>query len=356
MTISRRDFLKLSGGTLLGLLFSELGLEEAFAAQRDLWTASRPADIFTAGSATLPLPVQGRVLYSRLKVHLTADFAGEQTGSLLFDNLVDIAERVRGGAYEDANHAWYLLATGGYVHSGGIQLVETVTNPTVLALPLPGMVGEVTVPYADSLWAINRSPTPGPRLYFQTTHWVDAVVIDERDGSPWYRCYDNVWNSHYYTRPPWVRLLSAEELAPINPQVAEDEKHIEVVLDEQLLYAYTGATLVYLARTSTGQDGYETPTGWYRTFHKRPTYHMTGGYDASTTFDLPGVPWDTYISESTFWHNDFGTRHSHGCINLTPEAARWIYRWTNPSVPPGEKLVLAPGAGTRVWVRESKIL
>jgi hypothetical protein len=340
MMISRRDFLKLSGGALLGVLFSGLDLE--------------PAATF------VPLPAQGRVLYTRMKVRQTPDFAGEQIGSLLFDNLVDIAEQVVGGVYEDVNHTWFRLATGGYVHSGGIQLVESVLNETVLDLSETGLVGEVTVPYADSMWAINRSPTSGPRLYFKSTHWVDGLVTDDRDGSFWYSCYDNLWRSHYYTRPPWVHLYSTEELSPINPQVLDDEKHIEVVLDQQLLYAYSGATLVYLARTSTGQDGYETPPGWYRTFHKRPTYHMTGGYDASTTFDLPGVPWDTYITESgiaihgTFWHNDFGTRHSHGCINLTPDAARWIYRWTSPQVLPGEKLVLAPETGTRVWVRESR--
>jgi L,D-transpeptidase catalytic domain len=341
MTISRRDFLKLGGSALLGCLFSGLDLDRAFA--------------------TISLPARGRVLYTSLRVRQAPDFSADQVGSLLFDNLVDIVEQVVGGVPEDANHAWYRLASGNYVHSGGIQLVETNLNDTVLEIPSTGVVGEITVPYADTTWAINRSPAPGPRLYFKTTHWVDQVVTDKRDGSLWYGCYDNLWNSHYYTRPAWMRILTAEDLSPLSPDVPADEKHIDVVLDQQLLYAWSGATLVHLARTSTGQDGYETPTGWYRTFHKRPTYHMTGGYDASTTFDLPGVPWDTYISESgiaihgTFWHNDFGTRHSHGCINLAPDAARWIYRWTDPPVPPGEKVVLAPGNGTRVHVRQSRL-
>jgi len=50
-------------------------------------------------------------------------------------------------------------------------------------------------------------------------------------------------------------------------------------------------------------------------------------------FDLPGVPWVCYISwtgvsfHGTYWHNNYGTPQSHGCINLTPEAAKWIYRW-----------------------------
>ncbi len=31
-----------------------------------------------------------------------------------------------------------------------------------------------------------------------------------------------------------------------------------------------------------------------------------------------------------FWHNDFGVQRSHGCVNVSPEDAKWIYRWTTP--------------------------
>jgi hypothetical protein len=87
---------------------------------------------------------------------------------------------------------------------------------------------------------------------------------------------------------------------------------------------------------------------------------MTGGADLASLFDLPGVPWDAYFTEAgaalhgTYWHNDFGHPHSHGCINLTPEDARWIYRWTLPSVPPDQRLVYEPGTGTSLWVRETQ--
>jgi hypothetical protein len=36
----------------------------------------------------------------------------------------------------------------------------------------------------------------------------------------------------------------------------------------------------------------------------------------------------------TYWHNDFGKERSHGCVNMTPQAAKWVFRWTLPSVPP----------------------
>ncbi|MEJ2353252.1 MAG: L,D-transpeptidase, partial [Anaerolineales bacterium] len=51
----------------------------------------------------------------------------------------------------------------------------------------------------------------------------------------------------------------------------------------------------------------------------------------------------------TYWHNDYGRPRSHGCINLTSRAAKWIYRWTLPVVPPDQQRVYED-FGTRVDV------
>jgi len=336
--LSRRDFLKLSGATLLSLFLSELHLDKVRAA---------------------PLPMQGRVVYRSLIVRNAPAFGGVQINSLPRDGTLDITDQVFGGKDGDYNRIWYRLGNEGYVYSGGVQPVNTQLNPLVTAIPETGILGEITIPYADSVWAINRSPSPGPRLYYGTTHWITALVVDQRDGSLWYKAYDNLYNSHYYTRPEWMHVFSPEEISPLSPQVPEDEKHIEIVLDRQILLAFEWDVLVYAARVATGQKNYESPTGWFRTFHKRPTYHMTGGADEFSVFDLPGVPWDSYITDTgvalhgTYWHNDFGHPHSHGCINMTPQDAKWIYRWTLPTVPPGERLVLEPGAGTRVRIAHS---
>jgi lipoprotein-anchoring transpeptidase ErfK/SrfK len=52
----------------------------------------------------------------------------------------------------------------------------------------------------------------------------------------------------------------------------------------------------------------------------------------------------------TYWHNDYGVPHSHGCINMTPQSAKWLYRWTLPSVPP-EKYVVHGHTGTKVEIK-----
>jgi hypothetical protein len=86
---------------------------------------------------------------------------------------------------------------------------------------------------------------------------------------------------------------------------------------------------------------------------------MVGGESDAAMYDLSGVPWDTYVTENgvalhgTFWHNDFGAPRSHGCVNLTPQDAKRIYRWTLPTVPPGERYLYQPGQGTSVHIVQS---
>jgi lipoprotein-anchoring transpeptidase ErfK/SrfK len=49
------------------------------------------------------------------------------------------------------------------------------------------------------------------------------------------------------------------------------------------------------------------------------------------------VPWTSFFEfttgvalHGTYWHDNFGARMSHGCVNMRTEEAKWIYRWTAP--------------------------
>ena len=119
---------------------------------------------------------------------------------------------------------------------------------------------------------------------------------------------------------------------------------LELRLDEQVLVAYEGDQTVFVTRVSSGarfsSGDYATPDGRFITNRKRPTRHMAAGDPANpTSYDLPGVPWVSYLTKSgisfhgTYWHNDFGRPRSHGCVNLISTAALWVYRWTTPVVP-----------------------
>jgi lipoprotein-anchoring transpeptidase ErfK/SrfK len=335
-SLTRRDFLKLGGAGLLGLFLAELDL--------------RPSSAAAAA--------QGRVAYSKITSYDAPSREGQKVAEYKRDALLDISAEVTGGAAGDTNRRWYRIGAAEYVYSGGVQPVQTVLNAAVTSLPKSGVVGEVTVPYAESWWGINRRPFRGPRLYYATAHWIAGLTVDDADGRLWYKAYDHLYNAYYYVPAEAVRILPAEELAPLAPDVPEDEKTIEVQLEPQMLLAYEGDRLAFACRVSTGKGEFGTPEGWFTTFHKRPTAHMTGGDDASM-YDLTGVPWDTYLTENgiaihgTFWHNDFGAPRSHGCINLSPADAKRVYRWTRPPVPPGERFLYQPGQGTGVRVIRS---
>jgi lipoprotein-anchoring transpeptidase ErfK/SrfK len=85
---------------------------------------------------------------------------------------------------------------------------------------------------------------------------------------------------------------------------------------------------------------------------------MSGG-TRENGYDLPGVPWVSYFSgngaalHGTYWHNDYGTPKSAGCLNLRPEHSKWLFRWTLPEVPyvPGYITVEWPG-GTKVIIQD----
>ena len=339
-TISRRDFLKISGAGMLSLLMAELGLDP------------RPA---LAAEA-----LEGRVAFTKISVYDSPSFQGNGYNTLYKDSIIPISGQVYGGSPDDHNRLWYRIGQSGYVNSGGIQLVENVLNPVISDIPASGMLGELSVPFTEAWWGIHRSnPAIAYRVYYQSTHWVLDVFHDPRDGTPWYRIYDHLYDANYYIRPSYIRLVPPGNLSALSPGIPPDEKHIEVLLDQQVMIAYEFDEPVYMARTATGKQGAETPTGRFTTFHKRPTAHMAGGDGLSSFYDLAGVPYASYITDTavafhgTFWHNDFGKPRSFGCINLTPRDARWVYRWTLPTVAPDKYFAYEPGTGTAVLVGEN---
>lgn len=256
------------------------------------------------------------------------------------------------------NRVWYELEENGYAYSGGIQPVRTILNEPQ-PIPKRGTLGEISVPYTDAYLEPDANTEFVYRLYYETVHWVMSRV-DAKNGSIWYRLLDDKYEKHYFVPAQHIRLIPAEELTPLSPHVPSEQKRIEVRLDEQLLLAYENGQAIFAARVSTGgrrlSGTYTTPVGNFITYHKRPTRHMANGDIASNGFDFPGVPWVLYITESgisfhgTYWHNDYGIPHSHGCINMTPQAAKWLFRWTMPTVPP-EKYAVHGYVGTQVEIK-----
>jgi hypothetical protein len=351
-TFTRRDFLKRSSGVLAALALPPLP-------DRSIDSLLPPDDAASRAGNSL-----GRITTARLSIHSEPNSRSQITGYRRLDDLITIFDSAEGPGAMAHNSLWFKTVDG-YAYSSFVQPVERVLNPPLL----PSQVNDerpvllqVTVPYTN----VYRRPTDSEyrvyRLYYATTHWAVAVERDERKNS-WYKLRNDRGRGHYYALAEHLRPYSRAELAPISSSVSD--KRVEINLTKQTLTAYEGAKAVLKTRVSTGavfdsSDGvdrdFRTPVGTFRVWRKRASRHMEGGTWGIDYFDLPGVPWVSYFTggialHGTYWHNDYGRQRSHGCVNLTPEHARWLYQWTEPKVPPDEEeLVAQLGEGTLVRV------
>ncbi len=121
----------------------------------------------------------------------------------------------------------------------------------------------------------------------------------------------------------------------VPPPPAEDAtgKRFLIVLSQQRLYAYDGDQMVRTTLISSGIAAYPTPVGIFHIYVRYRSTEMIGpGYD------LPNVPYTQYFYQGyglhgTYWHHNFGTPMSHGCINMPTPEAEWAFNWATYGTP-----------------------
>ena len=105
------------------------------------------------------------------------------------------------------------------------------------------------------------------------------------------------------------------------------------ILSSQMLVAYQGSTMLKSFAVSTGTNNFPTVPGSFKIYAKYTYYTMRGpGYN------LPNVPYTMffykgYSIHGTYWHHNFGTPMSHGCVNMETSAAAWLYDQTSIGTP-----------------------
>ena len=109
------------------------------------------------------------------------------------------------------------------------------------------------------------------------------------------------------------------------------ERWIDVNLTTQTLTAYEGETPVLNSLISSGMWQFPTVTGEFHTWMKYESQDMSG-YHLGYNYDLPDVPhvmyfFKDYAIHGAYWHNNFGTPMSHGCVNVNLVDAEWLYNW-----------------------------
>jgi hypothetical protein len=201
------------------------------------------------------------------------------------------------------------------------------------------------------------SATPGKVEYidgqlFEKHTKVNLLEKRHIDGWDWYRIGDDQWVIQ--------RRLAIITYGKRPENIGENEKWIEINLYEQTLIAYEGDRPVYATIISSGLPGedFETPQGMFRIWIKKKFAKMSGGEPGEDYYFLEDVPYHMYFDKSyaihgAYWHDNFGLRQSHGCVNTSPRDAKWLFDWTMPAARDDLWTKASPGAGgTWVWIHE----
>ncbi|MCC6905501.1 MAG: L,D-transpeptidase [Anaerolineae bacterium] len=296
----------------------------------------------------------GRVLLNAMTVYRAPSWRARATGRILrFDEVVEVVEPIGGEGLYSTNHTWLEIRPRGFIYSSWVQPVLDVSGWGAQPIGEGGAWGHITVPYTRARTAPSDTAPQRHILYCNT---VNRVIASENE---YYRVKE-VYGYEYWVKAAHMRLIPPEEIGPIAPEVPPEQKRIEISIGEQRLYAFQGEELVRSAIISSGVPETPTPFGEFHVFDKRPGQRMTGGLGAGA-YNLPGVPWICYFTKGwiathgAYWHNDFGRRHSNGCINMTYPDAQWVFRWTTPGINyqafNTEERIGHTEAGTRVVVR-----
>lgn len=352
-SISRRAFLGAAGAAATSLLLPRRGLAAPGTPAgpgRGILTPN-PARFGKWGLITGWTPVR-----------YAPEHNTELSAQLSVNTIVPLLETVEGTALggNPNNNTWYRIAEG-FIYTATVHAMDPYRMPDELTeIPHtiddePGFWAEVIVPetYArtePSGTLALSSEEERVILSNTSVHRVIEIDTDEA-GFTWYKLHNDKPNEEdYWALARHLRYIPPQDLAPIRPEVTD--KRIEVNIAEGRINCFEGDTLVMSTLTSSGAAGWDTPRGEWAVIYTQPSRRMYSGDGSAASggdvnegggeedaFDLPGVPFCTFFTtlghaiHGTWWHGDYGRPRSHGCLNVTSDKARWIWRWTAPASP-----------------------
>lgn len=196
--------------------------------------------------------------------------------------------------------------------------------------------------------AVYNAPLPTSRVVSRLKARTVLEVLGESSSGEYWEI-----SGKRFVRKNDVRVV---EKQPVPTEVDAGGKWLDVDLARQLVVAYVGTEPVFATLASTGKGGTSTPEGVYKITRKKAETTMRNDRSDEQSYSV-AVPWAVYFQEGyafhgAYWHNNFGTPRSHGCVNLSPGDAYEIYQFTEPHMPPGWSTVYGHETqpGTVVWV------
>lgn len=149
--------------------------------------------------------------------------------------------------------------------------------------------------------------------------------------------YVDGWEWYLVGPDQWIQQIRVAKVKAIpRPEgIGPDDHWIAVDLYEQTAVAYEGDRMVFATLISSGLPRWSTREGLFRIYERHEAIRMSGASGQPDFYFIEEVPYVMYFDgdialHGTYWHDRFGYRQSHGCVNLSIMDAWWFYQWTNP--------------------------
>jgi len=144
-----------------------------------------------------------------------------------------------------------------------------------------------------------------------------------------------VGNWEWYLVGPgqWLEQRKVARVIPAPKPEGASSKWVAVDLYEQVLTAYEGDQMIYATMISSGLTQWQTNVGTFKVWQRMQLTAMSGAMGQPDFYSLPSVPYVMYFDKDislhgTYWHDGYGYKRSHGCVNMSISDARWVFNWS----------------------------
>lgn len=307
---------------------------------------------FETPLATSPPPVTPKLTYARvitgnvpvyqhpLQATLGLSPVRSLAAGYVWVSLADTQPIEQSGAH------WYRINPDEYVQADYLEIYQPSAFRGLIQPPVETFAWIVF----DTWTAAEPGALPGADSFLLKRYTIIPILEEQPfNDRRWYRVGEGHW-----IEQGMVGIVTPK---PRPEGVLPGDKWIEVDLYEQTLAAYEGDQMVYATLVSSGLPWWRTEPGLFQVWVKVRQAKMSGREGYADYYFLEDVPWSMYFNgnfslHGAYWHDRFGIRHSHGCVNLPLADAKWLFEWATPVDRGGWTLATEENVGTWVWVHE----
>lgn len=219
---------------------------------------------------------------------------------------------------------WVEINPGEWVKAEQLKNINhVVSNFTGALLPEEGLKYPMAWVLVNLYPATEPGGTPNETendLIYRYTR-VNIYTSVELDGWRWYQIGIN----------KWVHQTQIAKVIPVTrPAKVNTHLWISVDLYEQVLMVYRGNKPIFATLIASGLPRWPTREGIFNITWRRTRDDMTWGTPGDDFYYLEEVPWTMFFDEGralhgAYWHDGFGYRRSHGCVNMSITDAHWLF-------------------------------